>query len=269
MTVANRILVVDDELVIRSLLVDILTEEGFDVEAAADAREALGMLADPGGFVILFTDIMMPEMNGIELIREARKDYPDLIPIIMTGFATLETARAAVKEGAYDYVLKPFSLSEIKLAVTNAIERYTLSHENARLREITQLLNISETLASIHEEQRLLDYVLSAALDRVGAERGSLMMSTEDGRALRVAVSVGLPASQSHALVEVGSGISGWVAAHAEPLLVGNIHDNPELAAMSRELEDTSFISVPLERKDPRSVHCCPASVRSIEIRFC
>lgn len=252
MTVANRILVVDDEMVIRTLLVDILTEEGFDVESAKDAREALSMLADPGEFVILFTDIMMPEMNGIELIREARKGYPDLIPIIMTGFATLETARAAVKEGAYDYVLKPFSLSEIKLAVTNAIERYSLSHENARLREITELFHISETLASIHEEQRLLDYVLSAALDRVDAERGSLMMTTPDGRSLCVAASVGLPVSETHAVVDVGTSISGWVAEHAEPLLVGNIYDNPDLAAMSHELGDRSFISVPLERKDPR-----------------
>ncbi len=248
--VDRRILVVDDEMVIRTLLTDILTEEGFDVDTAGNAREALQKLRSPGDFVILFTDIMMPEMNGIELIREARRDYPALIPIIMTGFATLETARAAVKEGAYDYVLKPFSLSEIKLAVTNAIERYELATENARLREINELFNISESLASIREEDHLLEYVLRAALERVGARRGSLMMTTADGRALRVAVSEGIPNGDIDTVVEVGRCISGWVAQQARPILVEDISRNPMLARMSRHLNNPSFISVPLERRE-------------------
>ena len=120
----SRILVVDDEAVIRELMGDILTEEGYPVEAAPNGRAALDLLKQFDDFVLLFTDIVMPEMDGIQLIREARLLKPSLIPIVMTGFATLETARAAVKEGAYDYVLKPFSLSEIKLAVSNALERY-------------------------------------------------------------------------------------------------------------------------------------------------
>ncbi|MCX5757899.1 MAG: response regulator [Candidatus Hydrogenedentes bacterium] len=146
-----RILVVDDEIVIRALLVDVLAEEGYSVETAGNAKAAIDLLRAQDNFVVLFTDIMMPEMNGIELIREARKICPTIIPIVMTGFATLETARAAVKEGAYDYVLKPFSISEIKVAVTNALERHRLANENARLLEITELFNISEAIASIHD----------------------------------------------------------------------------------------------------------------------
>ena len=253
MTEKNRILVVDDELVIRTLLVDILTEEGFDVETAANAREALAKLERSEKFVILFTDIMMPEMNGIELIREARQVDPSLITIIMTGFATLETARAAVKEGAYDYVLKPFSLSEIKLAVSNAIERYHLANENARLRELTGLFNISERLASIHDENDLLEFVLRAALERVGATRGSLMMTTDDGRALEVAVSAGIPEEATRTVVRIGKGISGWVAQHAEPMFIPDLRANPDIVAISRKLKDNSFISVPLERKLPSS----------------
>ncbi len=245
----NRILVVDDEIVIRALLVDILTEEGYDVETAANGRIALEMLQNPGDFVILFTDIMMPEMNGIELVRESRKVAPAVIPIVMTAFATLDTARAAVKEGAYDYVLKPFSLSEIKLAVTNAIDRHRLEQDNARLREITELFHISESIAAIREEGPLLDFVLRAAMDRVAAERGSLMITTPDGRALAVAVSVGIPEEDAKQVVQIGSGISGWVAEHAQPLLVENIKDNPGVIEMSRQLEDASFVSVPLERK--------------------
>lgn len=247
----SSILVVDDEVVIRALLVDILTEEGYEVETAGSARDALNLLEQQNKFVILFTDIMMPEMDGIELIREARKVTPTVIPIVMTGFATLETARAAVKEGAYDYVLKPFSLSEIKLAVTNAIERHRLETENARLREITELFNISEKITTMREEGELLDFVLTAALQRVGAQRGSLMITTPDGKALEVAASVGLPDEAARMVVQMGRGISGRVAESAQPLLVEDILHNPDIAEISRRLQGTSFISVPLEQKRP------------------
>jgi response regulator RpfG family c-di-GMP phosphodiesterase len=251
MTKDGSILVVDDEIVIRALLVDILSEEGYAVETAGSARDALDLLQQENNFVILFTDIMMPEMDGIELIREARKITPTVIPIVMTGFATLETARAAVKEGAYDYVLKPFSLSEIKLAVTNAVERHRLENENARLREINQLFNISEKIAAMRDEGALLDFVLQAALERVGARRGSLMVTTPDGKALEVAASVGLPEEAAKTIVEMGRGISGMVAKSAQPLLIENICRNPAIEQISRRLQGDSFISVPLEQKWP------------------
>jgi response regulator RpfG family c-di-GMP phosphodiesterase len=246
----ERILVVDDEIVIRDLMVDILSEEGYQVDTAPDAKTALKMLAGANGFVVLFTDIMMPEMDGISLIREARKILPNLVPIVMTGYATLETARAAVKEGAYDYVLKPFNLSEIKMAVNNALERCRLANENARLLEITELFKISESIASIREESRLLDFVLHAALERVKATRGSLMLMSDDGTRLEVARSVGLPDECLNATVEVGNSISGWVAKNVQPLLVEDIRQDPSMGQKSRQLKDaSSFISVPLERK--------------------
>ena len=250
----SKILVVDDEAVIRELLMDILTGEGYEVDTLPSAVAALECLRNSNDYVLLFTDIMMPEMDGITLIREARKIDPTLIPIVMTGFATLETARAAVKEGAYDYVLKPFSLSEIKLAVSNALERHRLTTENARLREVTELFLISETIASMRDERQLLDYVLSAALERVQAKRGSLMLLTEDGRALEIAASVGVPEEARKNAVEIGNGISGWVAANAQPLLVENIRSNPELLEVSRRLREESFISIPLERKHPPGI---------------
>ena len=248
---STKILVVDDEAVIRDLMTDILTEEGYEVQSAPSGKEALEILQGHDEFVLLFTDIMMPHMDGIELIRKARTLRPSLIPIVMTGYATLESARAAVKEGAYDYVLKPFSLSEIKLAVSNALERYHLANDNVRLRELTELFRISESIAAIHDESTLLEFVLSAALDRVGAERGSLMLTTPDGKALRVAASVGLPDSALDATVKFGNSISGWVAEHGTPLCVEDIADNPDLLGWSQKLRDDSFVSVPLERKLP------------------
>lgn len=249
MSKGDRILVVDDEEVIRELLRDILTDEGFEVATAANGRMALDLLENSSGVVAVFTDIMMPEVDGIELIRRVRHLDPSVVCIVMTGYATLDTARAAVKEGAYDYVLKPFNLSEIKMAVTNALERRRLSTENARLLEITELFNISETIASIREEQRLLDYVLKAALNRVGARRGSVMTVSADGGRLTVASSVGLPAALRDASVNMANSISGWVAENVQPLFVPDIQQHPDVRRMSQQLRGHSFISVPLERK--------------------
>ena len=249
MNSTNKILVVDDESVIRELLTDILEDDGYPVESMPNAPAALDLLRRRDDFVLLFTDIMMPDMDGIQLIREARKIRPTLIPIVMTGFATLETARAAVKEGAYDYVLKPFSLSEVKLAVANAIERYRLATENARLRELTEIFDISETMASIQEERKLLDFVLQAALNQVGAYRGSLMISGTDGKTLEVAASAGLSEEAVSTIVEFGKGISGKVAESGQPILVENMADHPSVEEISRRLTETSFVSLPLKTR--------------------
>ncbi len=249
MAETDKILVVDDEDVIRELLTEVLSEEGYAVTTAASGPEAMRILEEADDFILLFTDIMMPEMTGLELIREARKLRSSIIPIVMTAYATIETARAAVKEGAYDYVLKPFSLSEVKLAVSNALERHRLTTENARLRELTQLFHISERIAAIRDEKPLLDFVLSAALERVGARRGSIMVMTEDEKTLEIKSSVGLPDDIASRPVEISKSISGMVAQTAQPLLVSHLSENPELAVRSRLRADDSFVSVPLEHK--------------------
>lgn len=245
----DRILVVDDEAVIRELLYDVLVDEGFSVELAPNGRVALERLREDPGFVLLFTDIMMPEVDGIELIHEARKVRPDLVSIVMTGYATIETARAAVKEGAYDYVLKPFNLSEIKLAIHNALDRRRLAMENMRLQELTELFHISENIASVRDERELFNFVLNAALERVSAVRGSLMIVTEDGQQLRVASSRGLPDHLTGSVVNMRDTISGLVATDVRPLLVQDIRDDPSVQRRSQHLKELSFISVPLERK--------------------
>ena len=249
MATEKRILVVDDEVVIRELITDILSEEGYLVDIAEDGQTALELLERNENYVLLFTDIMMPGMDGIELIQKARELVPALVPIVMTGYATIETARAAVTVGAYDYVLKPFNLSEIKLAVSNALDRHKLIEENARLHEITDLFIISEKIASIRDEDQLLDFLLETAANRVGAERASLMLVSPDGNSLEVVRSLGLPEEFLGNRVPFDGSIAGWVAEHHRPLLVPDISKQPDVERLGVHTEDPSFISVPLERK--------------------
>ena len=247
-----RILVVDDEPAIGALLRELLTQQGYLPQVCLRAEDALERLQQgEERYALLFTDIKMPGMDGIELIRRARKLDSSLVPIVMTGYATLESARAAVREGAYDYVLKPFSVSEVLVAVKNALERQYLSLENARLSDLTELFKISESIAAIRQEHRLLDYVLRAALQRVGAGRGSIMVLLED-RALHVASGIGLPPEARSGALDLGQGIAGWVADNGIPLCVADIESEPDLAARSRGLASRSFISLPLLRQGGR-----------------
>ncbi len=103
-----RILVVDDELIVRDSLREWLGEEGFTVDIAESGQEALEMLARTP-YRLMLTDIKMPGMDGVELLKKAKEDYPELTVVMMTAYATMETAVEAMKIGALDYLVKPFN----------------------------------------------------------------------------------------------------------------------------------------------------------------
>jgi len=248
---SQEILIVDDEQVIRELLSDALSDTGNGINLAESGRAALDAMRAKR-IDLLLTDIMMPEMDGLELIRRVRQEFPEVIPMVMTGYATLDTARAAFKEGAYDYVLKPFNITEVKIAIENAFERKRLRDENARLHEITELFTISNSISTIRGEREVLDMVLKFALRKVGAARGSVMVvDKKESRHLKIAVSQGVPEEVvAETVVGVGEGIAGWVAENAEPLLVADIEDDPEFRDRSHHFPDHSFVSVPLEKRE-------------------
>jgi len=107
-----RILVVDDELIVRDSIKDWLEDEGFTVEAAESGPVALQLLSKQM-YHMMLTDIKMPGMDGVELLQKAKQDYPDLCVVMMTAYATVETAVEAMKIGALDYLLKPFDIDSI------------------------------------------------------------------------------------------------------------------------------------------------------------
>jgi two-component system sensor histidine kinase/response regulator len=143
----ERILVVDDEERVCQTLEEFLTLRGYLVDVASGGPEAVRMLEE-GVYALLLTDLMMPRMNGIELMEQARELDPDLMVVIITGFGTIETAVQALKQGAYDYVLKPFSLMEIERSVERALEKRRLAHENLQLAEINRRLREIDSLKS-------------------------------------------------------------------------------------------------------------------------
>jgi len=132
-----RILVVDDEMIVCESCKRILEEEGYEVEIALSGKEAFEkMRAAP--FDIVITDLKMPGVDGMEVLRTFRAEYPDVIVIMITGFSTVETAVEAMKLGAFDYIPKPFTPDEVSIVVKKAIEKKSLLLENIYLRQELQ-----------------------------------------------------------------------------------------------------------------------------------
>jgi len=128
----ERILIVDDEEGLRRLLVRVLAKSGHEALAVASGAEALRQVAaEP--FDLVITDIKMPEMDGLELLRQLKAFDPALPVIVMTAYGTVESAVEALRAGAYDYLAKPFEIDELKLTVAKALERERLLAENRYL----------------------------------------------------------------------------------------------------------------------------------------
>ncbi len=128
-----RILVVDDERSMRELLSIVLRREGYDVTVADSGRAAIGEL-ERARFDLLISDIKMPDMSGVEVLRAARRIDQDMLCVMITAFAAADTAIEAMRLGAHDYLSKPFDVDELKIKVRNALEQRQLRQENVLLK---------------------------------------------------------------------------------------------------------------------------------------
>jgi DNA-binding NtrC family response regulator len=157
MTSAPRVVVVDDELSMRELLSIMLRKEGYQVTAVASRAEATAALgAAPADLVI--TDVRLPDGDGIEILRHVKTVSPETAVIVMTAFGSSETAVAALKLGAQDYLTKPFDVEELKIVVRGAIEKRRLEAENLLLKAefrtrhgLDRILGVSTVMNAVME----------------------------------------------------------------------------------------------------------------------
>jgi DNA-binding NtrC family response regulator len=176
MTPKASLLVVDDELIVRDSLDKWFREEGYDVTVAESAQEALARMAAKR-FDLALVDIKMPGTDGVELQRRMHEIDGDMLVIMMTGYASVETAVAALKNGAYDYVSKPFDPDDIAHTVHNALAHKLAQQENARLRE---------TVASVVRPQEIVGQSpgmvrVFEAIQTVGPTDATVLITGESG----------------------------------------------------------------------------------------
>lgn len=175
-----RVLVVDDEPSILELLSDFLALEGYDVFVASHGAAALEELGRQRMDVVL-SDLKMPNMGGIELLGEVALRFPDTVFVIMTGFGTVESAILAMKQGAHDYVLKPFKLDEVGLVIRRAVEKRQMMAENIRLREAVSLYKVSEAIANSLSLEQILETIVANCHNELGAELVSVWLEYTSG----------------------------------------------------------------------------------------
>ena len=169
-----RILAVDDEEIVQSLVRDALEEEGHQVLTAGSGAEALEILqAHPVD--LLITDIRMPNMSGTDLVERARALNPAIGIIFMTGYASLSSAKEAIKRGALDYVMKPFELADIRQAVHNGIEKLQAAATAASHDQLNSLSDLSNMLFAAGDRKSLVTSSLKFAMMHLKCERGSIL----------------------------------------------------------------------------------------------
>lgn len=148
------ILIIDDERAIRNVLKDILTNEGFKVEEAADGEEGLKKF-QAGTFDVVLCDIKMPKLDGIEFLQKVMESGSDTPVIIISGHGNIETAVDAVKKGAFDYISKPPDLNRLLITIRNAMDKTTLVQETKVLKrkvsKVQEIIGESEAILRIKE----------------------------------------------------------------------------------------------------------------------
>jgi len=152
-----RLLIVDDELVAIKNLTHVMEKEGYAVTGTQKGQHAIKLLQEQH-FDVVITDLKMEKVDGMQVLRKAKDLQPDAEVIMITGYATVQSAINAMKKGAYDYITKPFKLDEVRKVVREAVEKVMLKRENAQLRE--QLEQFSGKVSIITQDpamQKLLE----------------------------------------------------------------------------------------------------------------
>ncbi|WP_340110869.1 sigma-54-dependent transcriptional regulator [Maribellus mangrovi] len=169
-------LIVDDEESVRDSLCNWFIEDGYEVDCAANAKEALSKI-EAGNFDIILADIKMPGMDGLEMHRRIKAMNSSAIVIVMTAFASVETAVQALKDGAFDYITKPFDPDDLSHLIRNAARQISLKNENEALKnKIVTLENIEDIVGNSEKMIRVLKEV-----ENVAPTNSSVIITGESG----------------------------------------------------------------------------------------
>ena len=172
----QRILVVDDEQIIRESLSFILKKEGYSVEEAGNGKDALAK-HELNAFDIIITDIEMPEMKGVELLKQIRQRTPQTLVVIITAFGSVETAVQALREGAADYILKPINFDDLLYRVKKLCDYHALIIENSLLRqELQRTYDFEQIIGQSMPMKKVFEVI-----KRVARSEGTVLITGKSG----------------------------------------------------------------------------------------
>ncbi|MGB8644262.1 MAG: GAF domain-containing protein [Anaerolineae bacterium] len=246
----ERILLLEPDVALREQTARLLAAAGYAVSTAANCDQALAMVPS-GEPDVLVCSLSLRERGGIKAFEELRKGNPALAGIVLTNYNNWELAIDAVRIGFAGFVFTPFEGEELVSTIAAALEQEKLRRENARLRALVPLYELSRAFMGTSELSQMLDQIVTTARTETRAEVVSLMLLEEDGQSLTIAAASGLDRAivESHK-TELGSGIAGWVAAHGEALMISDTVPLDEALrdAMAKP-ELLSALSLPLQAR--------------------
>ena len=262
----TRVLVVDDEKTVQYVLTTLFQQQGYETESAGSAEEALSKL-DAGPVSVAFLDLVLPGMNGLNLLDRIKERDPDAAIIMMTSQSSTKTAIDALRKGAYDYIDKPFELDHVIAVAERAASERRLRLENRRLQEeqtrqnkflqeavkrLGSLNSAGTGLAAITSIGELLDFIVELVSTELDAERVSLMLVNEEGTELSIAASRGLDQNiVTQTRVPLGSGVAGRVAKEGKQLYSNGDPADPRVEAGGHPGAHGPFASIPISVSVP------------------
>ena len=176
---AKRVLIIDDEKNMRHLLKAMLEKDGYVIAEAMDGVEGLQHL-ERSSFDFVLCDIKMPRMDGMAFLKHARKSHPDKTYVMMSAYGTVETALEAMKEGAYDYISKPFKADEVLLTLKKAEERERLKEENLRLKSRVKEIDAKYSFENIVARSEAMGRVFEL-VQKVADHKTTVLITGESG----------------------------------------------------------------------------------------
>ncbi len=261
-----RIIIIDDEIRMGDSLTALLTDAGYVAESFNDPLKALENFNEVQPDLVI-TDIKMPHMGGLEILKKVKEQDETVPVILMTAFASLNTAVEAISQGAYDYLVKPVEFAHLELAVKRGIEKRrsdlsrlqlveNLRESNIRLEkradELNALYEAGTSIGSAANPKELLNKIVELAARVTEAQVGSVMLLDEAHEHLTIAAAIGLdPKIVAGTKLAIGSSIAGHVAQYGKPLMVDDVENNDRFKRINNERYGAaSLICVPLQIKN-------------------
>lgn len=170
----GKILIVDDDYFFRNLYSEILELEGYEVESVSSGVEAVEYVK-LNDVDLVITDLMMPDMNGQEVLERTKQHNALIDVILITGHGSIESAIAALKSGAFDYLRKPVNKDELLLSVSRCIAQQRMLEENQGLKRSLKLLEVSRTISSCLDKEKLYEHSLDAVIQEISTDAGILL----------------------------------------------------------------------------------------------
>lgn len=243
----KKILVIDDEEPILKLSEEILSKSNYEVKTALDGREGLNLF-NVEKFDLILTDIKMPNIDGLDVVKHVRAGNKEIPIIIFTGHGTLDVAIDSLKLGAQGFILKPFTPLELRVAVEDALEKTRLLSENIRMRALMPLFEVSKEIIGEVDLKRLLKLIVDFAVKETQADKVWIALTEEDTCNLTLKEAHGLSSDFIKDFgVRFGEGLADYLFRDKTAILINSGNELPESFQKFKKINDISTgILVPL-----------------------